>query len=279
MLDAERPVTQRFQGASPDYFRTMGIPLKQGRFFSNSDDAEGQSVAIINQTMARRHFPNQDCIGKRIRIDREEWREIVGVVGDTAYDYGAEAQAQCYEPGTNFLNIVVRGHGNAALLPAVVKQQLRALDPNIVPASWGTFDELSRRNLAMRRLTVHLFIAFAAIGLLIAAIGIYGVIAFSVSQRTAEIGIRMALGAQKHDVLGLFLRQGAWLVGIGVTLGVTATFIAGRAIESQLYKTSGNDPLALMVITGFFAAVAALACWLPARRAMKVDPIVALRAD
>jgi putative ABC transport system permease protein len=279
MLDAERPVTQRLQAVSPDYFRAMGIPLKHGRLFSDSDDAEGRSVAIVNQTLARRYFPNQDCIGKRIRIDREEWREIVGVVGDIAHHHGDEAQAQCYEPGTNFLNIVVRGHGNAALLPAIVKAQLRALDPNILPASWGTFDELSRRNLAMRRLTVHLFIAFAAIGVLIAAIGIYGVIAFSVSQRTAEIGIRMALGAQRHDVLNLILRQGAWLVGIGFAVGIAATFVAGRAIEAQLYNTSGHDPISLLGITLFFAAVAALACWLPARHATKVDPIVALRAE
>jgi putative ABC transport system permease protein len=129
------------------------------------------------------------------------------------------------------------------------------------------------------RLTLYLLTAFAAIGLFIAAIGIYGVIAFSVSQRTVEIGIRMALGAQKEDVLAMVLRQGAWLVGIGFAVGIGATFVAGRALESHLHTTSGTDPIALAAITVFFAAVAAIACWLPARRAMMVDPIVALRAE
>ena len=145
--------------------------------------------------------------------------------------------------------VVVRGHGNAALLPAVVKAQVRALDSSLAPSDWGTVEGPIRNNLSLQRLTLHLLIAFAVIGLLMAAIGIYGVIAFSDSQRTAEIGIRMALGPQKPDVLSLILRQGAWLVGIGITIGIGATLIAGRAIESQLYNTSGSDPVALVSIT------------------------------
>jgi predicted permease len=279
MLATERPVTQHIPSVSPNYFRSMGIPLKQGRFFSDGDDADGRSVAIINQTLALLHFPNQDPVGKRIRIGRTAWREIVGVVGDITYKYGEVSQPQFYEPGLNFVCIFVRGYGNAASLPAIVKAQIRARDSSLAPSDWGTIEGLGRNSLTLRRLTLHLITAFAAIGLFIAAIGIYGVIAFSVSQRTAEIGIRMALGAQKQDVLNLILRQGAWLVGIGITIGIGAALIAGRGIESQLYNTSGSDPIALVSITLFFSAIAALACWVPARRAMKVDPIVALRAE
>ena len=282
MADAERPVARRYF-VSADYFRAMGIRLKQGRTFSEHDEAQGRQVAIINQTLARLHFPNQNPIGQRIRIVGDAWREIVGVVGDVVQNYVGEAQpAQLYEPHahqSNLIVVVVRGYGNPALLPATVNNQIRTLDPSLPLGESGTVEEFVRNGLTLQRLTLHLFIAFAAIGLLIAAIGIYGVIAFSVSQRTAEIGIRMALGAQSKDVLQMILRQGARLVGGGLVLGVITTFVAGRAIESRLYNTSGNDPLTLIAITIVFSGVAALACWFPARRATKVDPIIALRSE
>ena len=161
----------------------------------------------------------------------------------------------------------------------MIKKEVQTLDPNLPVGNMSTAEAFLRVNLTIMRLTLHLLTAFAVIALLIAAIGIYGVIAFSVSQRTVEIGIRMALGAQKHDVLRMILRQGAWLVGIGVAVGIGGALIAGRVIESQLYNTGGRDPIALGCMAVFFAVVAALACWLPARRATKVDPIVALRAE
>jgi putative ABC transport system permease protein len=213
----------------------------------------------------------------------DRWREIVGIVGDVAQeDVGEVPSAQLYESHAQTGNsgvVVVRGHGDPAVLPAIVKKEVQALDPDLPVGDVGTVESFFRDKVMTRRLMMHLLTAFAVIGLFIAAIGIYGVMAFSVNQRTVEIGIRMALGAQTQDVLRLILRQGAWLVGIGITIGIGGTFVAGRAMESQLYNTSGTDPVSILAITVFFAAVAALACWLPARRATKVDPIVALRAE
>jgi putative ABC transport system permease protein len=280
----ERPLAHLFS-VSPDYFRATGIPLRQGRVFSDRDDAKSSRVAIINQTLARQHFRNQDPVGKRLMISNtpDDWRIIVGVVGDVSQvDVGEAPSAQIYEPCAqkgDFGFVVVRGPGNPALLPGIIKRELQALDPNLPVGDVNTAAEFMRNKLTIRRLMLQLLTTFTAIGLFVAAIGIYGVIAFSVNQRTVEIGIRMALGAQKRDVLALVMRQGAWIVGIGFGIGPVATFIAGRAIQSQLYNTSGNDPVSLAGVTLFFAAVAALACWLPARRAMKVDPIVALRAE
>jgi putative ABC transport system permease protein len=284
MTVAERPLTHYFS-VSPDYFRAMGVPLKEGRFFSERDDAKTRPVAIINQTLARQYFPNQSPIGKRITIQNpsDEWREIVGVVGDVAQsDLGELPPAQFYESHAQkaqFGIVVVRGRGNPALLPAIVKREVQALDSNIPLGDISTVEDFVHNKLTVRRLMLHLLTAFAGIGLFIAAIGIYGVMAFSVSQRTVEIGIRMALGAQKGDVLRMVITQGAWMVGLGFAIGIVATVIAGHAMASQLYNTSGYDPLSLLAITIFFGAVAALACWLPARRAMNVDPIVALRAE
>jgi putative ABC transport system permease protein len=282
---AERPVARSLT-VSPDYFRAMRIPLERGRVFSVYDDAKARPLAIINRTLARQQFPDQNPIGQRITIANgsEAWREIVGVVGDVGQVAVDEVPpAQVYEPyaqrGGTGIVIVVRARGNPALIPALIKSEVQRLDRNLPVGDINTAANFLYVKLTVQRLTLHLLTTFAAIGLLIAALGIYGVIAFSVSQRTVEIGIRMALGAQNEDVLRLILRQGVWLIGIGFALGIFATFVAGRAIESQLYKTSGNDPVSLVVITLFFAGVAALACWFPARRAMKIDPIVALRAE
>jgi putative ABC transport system permease protein len=284
---AERPLARVYY-VDPNYFQTLEIPLKRGRYFSDRDHAKAPRVAIINQTLAQQHFPNQDPIGKRITIayGPEGWREIVGVVGDIAHATVDEVQPpQVYEPHAQkvirngSVVVVARSSRNASHLLREFKTQVHALDPNLPVGEINTMENHLHNNLTMQRLTLRLITAFSAIGLLIAAIGIYGVIAFSASQRTVEIGIRMALGAQKHDVVRLVLRQGAWVVGIGFAVGLAASLIAGRAIESQLYNTTARDPVALLAITGFFAAIAALACWLPARRATKVDPIVALRAE
>jgi putative ABC transport system permease protein len=284
----DRPLARVYY-VSPDYFRTLEIPLKRGRFFSERDDAKAPRVAIINQTLARQHFPNQDPIGKRITIafGPEGRREIVGVVGDVGHGSLDEIQPpQLYEPYAQKVIIragdtvvVARGSRNASLLPGLIKSHVQALDPNLPVGEMRTVESFLHDKLTMQRLTLRLITAFSAIGLLIAATGIYGVIAFSVSQRTVEIGIRMALGAQKPDVLRLVLRQGAWMIAIGFGVGIVTTFIAGRAIESHLYNTGAHDPVALVGVSLVFAAVAALACWLPARRATKVDPIVALRAE
>jgi putative ABC transport system permease protein len=175
--------------------------------------------------------------------------------------------------------VVVRGHGDPATLPALVKKEVHVLDPNIPFVEMSTVENFLHTRLTRHRLTLQLLTAFAFVGLFIASIGIYAVMAFSVSQRTVEIGIRMALGARKQEVLALVLHQGARLVGTGFALGILGAFVTGSLIQTQLYATSLFDPVTLAGVTVLFAAVAALACWLPARRATKVDPIVALRAE
>lgn len=280
----ERPLAQLF-AVSPDYFSAMGIPLKQGRYLSERDSTSSRRVAVINQTFAQQHFPQQNPIGRRITIANPSDRqyEVVGIVGDVAQEaIGEIPSPQLYESHAqmgNLVVIVVRGQGDPALLPAIIQKEVRALDPDLPVTDPTTVDSFLRDKLSLRRLTIQLLAAFSGIGVIIAAIGIYGVMAFSVSQRTVEIGIRMALGAEQQDVLRLVLRQSAVVVGIGLVLGIIGTLIAGRALESQLYNTSGSDPLILAGITLFFAAVATLACWFPARRATRVNPIVALRAE
>ena len=264
----------------------MHIPLKRGRFFSDRDDFKAPRVAIVNETLVRQHFGAADPLGRRIRVGSETdpWREVVGIVADiTLLNVGETPRAMLFDPtaqrpedGFTFMNRSKLPVGQVA---ALVKDQVKAVDPEMPLGVAMSMTTRIFNKFTSQRLTLHLLIAFASIALLVAALGIYSVIAFSVGQRTLEIGIRMALGASTHDVVRLVLRQGVWMVGIGVAGGVLATIGAGRALESQLYEITGSDPITLVTIIVLFATVAALACWLPARRATKVDPIVALRAE
>jgi putative ABC transport system permease protein len=207
------------------------------------------------------------------------------VVADTVLAYGQDRVPQVYEPfaqvPTGYLHFAVRTAGDPAAVVAALKPAIHAVDPNLA-VPWA--QEMSRTigalsTLARQRFIIQLLGLFSGIALVIALVGIYGIIAFSVSRRTTEIGIRMALGAQVEDVLRMVLGQGARLVGLGLLLGLAGSIAAGQALESMLYRTSAFDPLILAGVTLLFAAVAALACWLPARRAAKVDPMIALRAE
>jgi putative ABC transport system permease protein len=288
----ELPVNERsrlqWNNASPDYFHTMGIRLLSGRTFTDRDHRQSPRVAVISETMARMHFAGQDPIGQRIRIDGyrlSAWSEIVGVVTDTVYSYGQERVPQVYEPFAQvpspYLHFAVRTLGDPAAIAPFLKPQIHAEDPNLAVPWAQTMTQTigSLSTLARQRFIIQLLGLFSCIALVIALVGIYGVIAFSVSRRTTEIGIRMALGAQVTDVLRLVLGQGARLVGTGLLLGLAGSVVAGRALESMLYRTTAFEPVVLAGVTVVFAAVAALACWLPARRASKIDPMVALRAE
>jgi putative ABC transport system permease protein len=284
---SERP-TVEWNNASPDYFKTLGIRSLRGRTFTEHDNGQAPRVAVVSETFARLHFPNEDPIGRRIRIDfgdRSAWSEIVGVVADTVQAYGWDVSPQVYEPFAQvpfvYMHFAVRTTGDPAALSSALKAQIHAVDPNLA-VPWAqpmtqTIGSIS--TLARQTFIGQLLGLFSGIALVIAVVGIYGVIAYSVSRRTNEIGIRMALGANARDVLRLVLGQGARLVGLGLLLGLVGALAAGRAIESMLYRTSAYDPTILAAVTLLFAAIAALACWLPARRATKVDPLVALRAE
>jgi len=275
-----------YYAVTPDYFRAMGIRLIRGRTFTPQDDPKAPRVAIINETMARQHFPNEDPIGKRINITNgpDTWREIVGIVADIK-QYGVDkaTSAQSYEPFAQVpfssMNVVVRTSGSPAALLGALRPAVYAVDKDQPIGAIRPLEEIVADSIARQRFAMTLLTVFSLVALVIAAVGIYGVMAYSVVQRTGEFGIRMALGAQQGDVLRLVLKQGGKLIGLGLIIGLAATVAASRAMGSMLFNTSAQDPLTLCSITLLLGAVALVACLLPANRATKVNPIEALRTE
>jgi putative ABC transport system permease protein len=275
-----------YYAVTPDYFKAMGIRLIRGRVFTPQDDAKAPRVAIINETLARQHFPNEDPIGKRINITNgpDTWREIVGIVGDIK-QYGVDkaTSAQSYEPFAQVpftsVNLVVRTNGSPAALLGALRPTVYAIDKDQPIGIIRPLEEIMADNIARQRFAMTLLSVFSAVALVIAAVGIYGVMAYNVVQRTGEFGIRMALGAQQRDVLRLVLTQGGKLIGLGLLIGLLATLAASRAMGSMLFNTSAYDPLTLATITVLLAVVALVACFFPANRATKVNPIEALRSE
>jgi predicted permease len=280
---------------SPDYFRALGIPLIKGRFFSPSDRVEGEKdpmIVIINETMARQYFSDKDPIGGRIQTGdpnpNSPWETIVGVVGDVKYaglDSGPEPTI--YVPynenawvGWGWqMYLVVRSSGSAPQIVPTIRAELASLDPTLPLAQVRTMDELLDESLVQQRFRTWLISGFAALALLLSAIGIYALISYSVSQRTREIGVRVALGAQRSNVLGMVLREGLQLLLFGLLLGWLAAFAATRVLRSLLYSTSATDAVSFAATSITLIAIALLACYIPARRATKVDPMVALRYE
>jgi putative ABC transport system permease protein len=282
---SDQPSTS-YYAVTPDYFRAMGIRLIRGRTFTPRDDAKAPRVAIINEAMARQFFPNEDPIGKRIDIDLgpDAWREIVGIVGDIKQDGPDQAtSAQSYEPFAqkpfNSIDLVIRTKGAPAALLGALRPAVYAVDKDQPIGTIRPLEEIMAERIASQRFAMTLLTVFSLVALVIAAVGIYGVMAYSVVQRTGEFGIRMALGAQRRDVLRLVLAQGGKLVGLGLIIGLAGTLAASRAMGSMLFNTSAQDPLTLGTITLLLGAVALIACLLPANRATKVNPIEALRAE
>jgi putative ABC transport system permease protein len=276
-----------FSSITGDYFRALQIPLLSGRTFELRDNAEAPKVVIINETIAKRHFGSAaEAIGKRLSIWRDEkfMREIVGVVGDTKTgSLTGEGGAQLYVPNAqgqwNLMGLVIRTAGDPAAFATTLRHEVQALDKDQPIYNVRTMDDVVANSLGTRRVSMQLFTVFAIAALLLAAIGIYGVMAYTVTQRTQEIGIRMALGAQRSDVLGLVVRQGMTLAAIGVVAGLAGAFGLTRVMASLLFSVRSDDPATYLTISLLLGAVAFLACYLPARRAARVDPIEALRAE
>jgi len=267
------------------YFGALQIPLLAGRTFDVRDNADGPKVAVVNESLARRHFGSPaGAIGKRLNIWRDEKfpREIIGVVGDTKTGLlEAENGAQIYIPHAqeaswNFMGLVIRTTGDPAALANTLRREVQAIDKDQPIYNVRTFDEVFANSLGTRRVSMQLFTVFACVALLLAALGIYGVMAYSVTQRTQEIGIRMALGAQKRDVLRLVVRQGMTLTFVGVIAGLLGAFALTRLISNMLFGVAATDPAVFLSLSLLLAAVAFIACYLPARRAAKLDPIIAL---
>jgi putative ABC transport system permease protein len=267
----------------------MMIPLRKGRSFSDRDVRGSQNVAIVNETLARRYFSNEDAIGKRITLEdhpkETDWMTVVGVVGDTKpRELRSEPVAELYmpydqqpEPG---MALMIRSSDDAAasLAPAV-RSEVLILDKNQPVYSIRTLESVLSESVSTPRFRTLLLGVFAAVALILAAVGIYGVISYGVSQRTQEIGIRMSLGARAADVLKLVVRGGMSLVLIGVVLGLAGAFALTRLMTSLLFAVRPTDAATFATVSVGLIAVALFACFIPARRATKVDPLVALRYE
>jgi putative ABC transport system permease protein len=283
--DEQRPLAEQHT-ASPDYFRVMQMKLLAGRFFTELDNENTPPVIVINQRLARRLFAGEDPIGKRVRDEGGKTDlTIVGVVADVKR-YGLEAESQSefylsslqnarYEEG----RLVIRTAGDPLKLLPAVRQQIREVEADYYLAQVATMEQLLAESSALRRFQTWLFGLFAALALVIATVGIYGVISYAVSQRTHEIGIRMALGAQVGDVLRMLVSQGIRLALIGVALGLAAALALTRIMKNLLFNVSATDPATFALIALLLVVVALIASYIPARRATKVDPMVALRHD
>ncbi|HVQ39675.1 MAG TPA: ABC transporter permease [Pyrinomonadaceae bacterium] len=273
-----------------DYFQTMQIPLKAGRDFGPQDFQEkAPLVGIANDAMVRQYFPGEDPLGKRIRWARNpqvEWITIVGVVGDVKH-FGLDLpeQAGLYSPYTQaapwkrWTSVVVRTQSDPLSIAGAVKQQLWKIDPQLPVTKVETMDEVAAGSFAARRFNMLLLVIFAGLALVLAAVGIYGVMSYAVTQRTQEIGIRMALGARAIDVLKLIIRNGMALILIGVGLGIGGSLVLTRLLATLLFGVKPTDAVTFVTVSAVLIVVALVACYLPARRATKVDPLVALRYE
>ena len=290
LLDREAPPAGRepqvlYNIATPGYFETAGIPFIRGRVFSDQDQAKTPLVFVINQTMARRFWPDQDAIGKQVKfIEDGSVGTIVGIVGDTKHFLlDDEATPQMYaaysQQPSFFATLVARTNVEPLSLTESVRQAIWQVDPDQPMWKIRTVDFLIQRSTANQKFLLALMIIFAAVALVLTIIGLYGVINYLVNQRTQEIGIRMALGAQMKHILEMILKQGATLILMGVGIGLIAAVAMTRLMAHLLYETSPNDPITFGAIALLLTIVALAACYIPARRAARIDPVVALRAE
>ncbi len=280
--------TVPYRVLGPDYFRTMGIPLLRGRAFDYADAADAPGVVIVNDTLAKRFWPNEDPTGQRIRrggLDSTgPWLTVVGVMNDVkSFGLDESARPELYIPHAQFawpeVTLVVRAATEPLNLVGALRAQILAVDRSTLVTNVRTMEEWLARSVAARRFNGQLLLGFAVLALVLAGVGIYGVMAYAVTARTHEIGIRRALGAQPNEVLKLIVRQGIKLALGGVLLGLGGALALTRLLKTFLFGVSPTDPLTFALIALLLLLVALLACWLPARRATKVDPLIALRHE
>lgn len=289
--DPNQPAQGEYRLASAGYFKAMGIPLLRGRFFNETDSETAPPAALISQSLAKRYWPNEDPIGQTIQFGNMDGDTrpmvIVGVVGDIREDgldqplgetvYGHSFQRPQFWQVSN-LSIVVRSNAAPSTLIPRMKEIVRSLDPD-VPVKFTTLPEIFSASLDTRRFSLVIFGVFSAVALLLAMTGVYGVVSYLVTLRRREIGIRIALGADRGSILGLVVRQGMYPTLVGIGLGLVSGFFLSRAMTSLLYGVGPGDPLTFGSVSGVIAVVALLACLLPARRATREDPLAALRYE
>jgi putative ABC transport system permease protein len=285
--DSERTPVADIAVVDTEYFRTMEVPLVTGRNFTVSDTNKTQTVGVIDQTLARRYWPNENPLGQLLKFGFGAGIQgvtIVGLVGDIKSDgFDAPSVPHIYVPLGQFapVNAVVflRSRGDTGNLGEAVRHEVEKVDPNIPVHSISSMDQIITRSLADRRFGLELLGVFAAVALMLAAIGIYGVMAYSFSQRTHEIGIRIALGAQRLDIFRMAVGEGMQLVAIGLAVGLVGAVALTRFVRTMLFDVSPSDPITFGAISALLAAVAFVACYVPARRTTRVDPLVALREE
>jgi putative ABC transport system permease protein len=277
---------------SVDYLQTMNIALREGRYFDQRDNEQSIPVAIVNETMARQYWPGQNAIGRRFKLgdpeDNIPWRQIVGIAADVRQmGLDEPVKAEMYLPYQQVPDqpwyapraLVIRTNGDTSSLVGAVRGVVREVDPDQPISNVATMAALLGTEASQRRMGMIMLVAFAVLALLLASIGIYGVLAYFVTQHTSEIGLRMALGATRTNILLLVLRKGMGLTLLGVAIGIAVAFAATRLMSSLLFGVKAVDPLTFTTVPLLLALVALLACYLPARRATKVDPLVALRYE
>jgi putative ABC transport system permease protein len=271
-----------------EYLQTLGVPLIKGRYFTPQDNRDSTKVLIVSESLAQHYWPNQDPIGKRIKWgvaeSKEPWMTVVGVVGDVkqaALD--VETTFHTYQPflqnEISSMNVAVRASGDPASLVSALRSAVWALDPQIAVAKVRTMDEVIRESTSPRRFNLFLLGGFAALALILSAIGIYGVISYSVARRSHEIGIRMALGADHERLVRWIVGQGIVLLAAGIGIGLAGAAIVTRTLASFLYGIKPTDPATFAAVVAVLGAVALLASYIPARRAAKVDPMMSLRSE
>jgi putative ABC transport system permease protein len=277
----QQPLT--FDSITPDFFRVLQVPLLRGRFFSDRDRADTQPVAIINETTANTHWPNEDPLGKRFTFGGDRWMTVVGIVADTRRaGVDQPMRTESYQPFTQdarSMTVLIRTAGEPAAVAPALRAMVRELDPDQPLARVAPLEELIDIQTAARRFNTWLLGAFGAAAIALTAIGLYGLLAYLVALRRHEMAVRLAIGGTPSHVLGLIVRHVSWVVGIGVSLGLVGALTAARSMRSLLFGIEPWDPLSQMVTIALLGAVAVAAAWIPARRAMRVDPAMVLRME
>ena len=270
---------------APGYFEVLGIPVRDGRTFTSDDLGSSERVAIVNETFARQHWPGEKAVGRQIRMDaKSPWATIIGVVGDVKIAASDSGRVQIYMPASRSsifsdMTVLVATTGEPEALIAAIKTQVWSVDSKLPLRDIQSVETRIAETLARPRFNLVLLSCFAGLGLVLASIGIYGVISFGVGMRTREIGIRMALGAVPSDIRRAILGEAFALAGIGAALGLAGAFALSRLMSTLLFETSASDPWTFATTAALLSLSALLAAWLPARRAMRVDPMVAMRVE
>jgi putative ABC transport system permease protein len=292
LIEGQSPETRKdqsvwFQLISDQYLQTMGIRLLKGRYFTDQDNFDAPRVVIVTQSFVRRYFPDGNAIGKRLNFNNPQkpvWREIIGVASDVKqFGLNKESPIAIYlhqkQSASPFVTLAVRTSVNPLNLAGEIRSQVWSIDKNLAVSNVQTMEQVVVKTVNTPRITLSLIGAFAAAALLLAAIGLYGVVSYTAAQRTNEIGIRMALGARENDVLKMVVRQGMTLAAVGVVIGLIGAFALTHLMSNLLFGVSATDPLIFVTIAGLLALIALIASYIPAHRASKIDPVIALRYE